>query len=139
LMQVCLAGFIGLSCIILMTYLYMEARMQPGVRELLSGGVTIEFSMLPKSRLGRRLEVGFGSTILVTAVMIAGLGMARSLEILKHPEHAEVAVRLLRQQTLSITVIAMLIGLVYAGYVSRSVTSRVAALVAAMQRVEQGD
>ena len=139
LLQVCVAGFVGLSCIILTTYFYVEDRMKPVVLDLLSSGVSIDFAQLPQSRLGRRLEVGFGTTILVTAVMIAGLGMARSLEILKHPENAAQTVQLLRQQTLGITICALLVGLAYAGYVARSVTTRVATLVEAMQRLEQGD
>ncbi len=139
LLQVCVAGFVGLSCIILTTYFYVEDRMKPVIRDLLSNGVSIDFAQLPQSRLGRRLEVGFGTTILVTAVMIAGLGMAQSLDILRHAEHAAETVRLLRQQTLGITICAVLVGLAYAGYVARSVTTRVAALVEAMQRLEQGD
>ncbi|MCA9081447.1 MAG: response regulator, partial [Planctomycetaceae bacterium] len=139
LLQVCVAGFLGLSCIIILTFLVTEQGLRPVVRQLIATGVPVAFDQLPAARLGRRLQLAFGITILVTAVMIGGLALQRSQLLLESPEQAAAAVALLREHTLAITVIALLIGIAIARSLSNSITSRVQQLVLAMRKVEAGD
>lgn len=138
LLQVCVAGFLGLASIILMTLLWMETALEPVIYRLLQLSEQFDFSQLPQSRLGRRLSLGFGVTILVTAIMIGGLGVQRAQLVVHGPAAADAATKAFQRQTVIITLAALLTGLAYSTLIARSVTRRVNLLVGVMREVEDG-
>ncbi|MCA8990939.1 MAG: response regulator [Planctomycetaceae bacterium] len=140
LVQVCVAGFLGLASIILGTFLWSEIGMQVVVRDLLTNASTeVEFDKFPQSSLGRRLEVGFSVTILFTAVMIGGLAIQRAIRIQSAPETAAMELEALKQQTVTITLVAVAAGLLLARLLSASVTHRIQKMLVAMKSVATGN
>ncbi|MEZ5942202.1 MAG: ATP-binding protein [Planctomycetaceae bacterium] len=140
LVQVCVAGFLGLASIILGTFLWSEIGMQVVVRDLLNNTSTeVEFDKFPQSSLGRRLEVGFSVTILFTAVMIGGLAIQRAIRIQSAPETAALELETLKQQTVTITLVAVVAGLLLARLLSASVTHRIQKMLFAMKSVAEGN
>ncbi|MCA8998432.1 MAG: HAMP domain-containing protein [Planctomycetaceae bacterium] len=139
IVQIVVAGFLGLSCILLLTFFLLERSLQPIVVDLQRRGVRIDFDQYPQTSLKQRLSVGFGVTILMTAVMIGGLALQRSQEIFHSPETAKVSATQLFRDTVLISLLAMTTGVVYSQVVAGSVTSRTSRLVKAMRKVEQGD
>jgi signal transduction histidine kinase len=128
----------GIGLALMSTYFIIERAMQPVVRYLLGKGVSIDFERLPTSHLRNRLNLCFGLIILITALMIGTLARQRAADIIQQPENQQAAVEGLRNHTAYITLAAILVGLVFSSTISGSVASRVAHLVQAMKRVEQG-
>jgi len=141
LLQVCFAGFLGLSCIILATFYISERCLAPVIHFLLRSGVDIRFEQLPRSKLGTRLQIGFSVVIMVTAVMIGAVANQRIYEIIHETtdklQFAKVAN--LQFHTVIITVAAVLIATVYSQVLARSIATRVRFLVSIMKRVQAGD
>ena len=138
LLQVCFAGFLGLSCIIMATFFLSERWLHPVILYLLKSGIEIRYDELPKSRLGTRLTIGFGIVILVSTVMIGAVANQRAREIILHSESQAQTVTNLRNHTVLITLAALAVGVAYSQLLSRSVASRVNNLVGVMKRVQAG-
>ena len=139
IVQVAVAGFLGLSCIILMSFLLTERCLQPVVAHLQEAGIEFHFDEFPAASLKRRLQIGFSVTILVTAVMIGGLAVQRVLVMADHPQNLGVEVMRLYYQLIIVTALAVSVGILFSQSVAASVTSRTDHLVAAMKRVQAGD
>lgn len=141
LLQVCFAGFLGLSCIILATFYIAERFLQPVIQFLLRSGIDIRFEQLPRAKLGTRLQVGFAIVILVTAVMIGAVANQRVLDIVDDPtpDARQAKVVNLQLHTAIISLAAIIIAVVYSQVLARSVASRVRHLVSVMKRVQAGD
>jgi C4-dicarboxylate-specific signal transduction histidine kinase len=138
LTNVTLAVFMGIGLALMSTFFIIERAMEPVVRYLLDKSVRIEFDRLPASHLRDRLNVCFGLVILITALMIGTMASQRAADIIDQPNNQQAAVTSLRNHTTYITFAAIVVGLVFSSTISQSVASRVARLVQAMKRVEQG-
>ncbi|MGE5193166.1 MAG: ATP-binding protein, partial [Deltaproteobacteria bacterium] len=138
LVQVAIAGFLGLSVIILQTFFMTERWLAPVIRYLLDRRISISFDSLPASRLEARMTLCFSLTIAVTALMIGALANQRAMEIVINPEKQAEAVASLRDHTLIISVTAGAIGVVFARMLANSIASRTRLMVEAMKRVERG-
>ncbi len=139
LLQVAIAGFLGISSVLLTTFFILEAWMPAVVRHLDAAGVVLHFDAVPISRLHFRLNVCFGLTIVVTALMIGALANQRAMEIVRNPDRQAEAVSSLRYHTSCIMIVAMCIGLFLSRMLASSIGSRAALLVSAMKRVQDGD
>jgi len=139
MMNVTLAALMGTGLALMATFFIMERAMEPVVRYLLDKGVAIRFERLPSNHLRNRLNLCFGLVILITALMIGTLASQRAADIIKQPQNQQAAVEGLRNHTGYITLAAILVGLLFSSTISGSVASRVARLVQAMKRVEQGE
>ena len=138
LLQIGAAGFVGISAVLLVTYFAAERWMATCIGFLIREGIDIDFSTLPRNRLRRRLNVCFGLTIAITALMIGSLANQRAFEIVKNPATQVEAVSSLRDHTVAISITAVCVGLTLSHFLSSSVSARVDHLVAAMQRVRSG-
>ena len=136
--QIMAAGCLGLSVVILITFLTSERWLAPLVRLLLDHGCPIDFDRLPASRLARRLNVCIGIAIVATAVMIGALANQRAIDIVENPLNQAEAVANLRRHTVYITLAAMALGLFLSRMLAKSIASRTHLMVEAMQRVQQG-
>ena len=141
LMHICIATFLGISTSLLLSFFAIERWMRPVTRHLLDRGLPIAYSQLPESRLQVRMMICFGLIIAGTALMIGALAHQRALEILRSP-HDPIAqaatVADLQRHIIYIFAVAVMIGFGLSMVLARSITTRVAELVNAMQRVEQG-
>jgi signal transduction histidine kinase len=137
--QVAVAGFMGLSAILMVTLFVTEHWLRPVIRRLLEEGMPIAFQGLPEAKLRFRMTLCFGLTISVTGLMIGALANQRLMDIIAHPERQTEAVASLREHTVFIMGFAILLGLFLARMLSNSIASRVQLMVSAMKRVEQGD
>ena len=139
--QVLVAGFLGISSVLLATYFICEIWMAPVIRSMVNGGIHIPFDSYPVSKLHVRMYVSFGLIIVVTAVMIGSLANQRALEIISQPDPAKrtEAVANLRENTIYISLFAVAVGLVLSRMLSNSVAQRVGLLMQAMKRVSQGN
>lgn len=138
LVQVAIAGFLAISGVLLTTFFLAERWMAPVTRYLLDQGVAIPFDELPQSRLQRRMNVCFGLITVVTALMIGALANQRAKDLISQPADQAATVANLQQHVIYISITAVLLGLTLSTVLSRSIASRVAALVEAMKRVQQG-
>jgi two-component system, NtrC family, sensor kinase len=140
LLNVTLAVFMGIGLALMSTFLIIERVMEPVVRHLLTSGIVIDFEQLPANKLRSRLNLCFGLTILITALMIGTLASQRAADIIeKDNEQQQEAVVNLRNHTVYITLAAIVVGLFFSTTISQSVASRVGRLVQAMKRVEAGN
>ena len=138
LLQLGVAGFLGISTTLIISYFVSERWMGPVVQLLQSHGARIPFETLRVSRLHVRLNLCFGVTIAVTALMIGALANQRAMQIVSHPEQQADAVADLRRHTLGIMFFAVAAGVLISRMLAHSVASRAAAMVEAMKRVQQG-
>lgn len=138
LLQIGAAGFVGISAVLLMTFFAAERWMATCTTFLLANGVVIDFRDLPRSHLRRRMNVCFGLTLAITALMIGSLANQRAFEIVQNPATQTEAVASLREHTVMISIAAVAVGLLLSHFLSSSVSTRVDDLVAAMQRVKSG-
>ncbi len=141
LLQVTIAGFLGISAVLLLTFFSAERWMAVVTRHLIAHEVPIPFEALPTSRLQVRMNVCFGLTVAVTALMIGGLANQRALDIVRYadrPELRDAAVKNLHLHTVLISVAAVSTGLVLSRLLASSVASRVNNLLQAMKRVQAG-
>ncbi len=105
---------------------------------MLDEGLPIAYGRLPISRLQFRMILCFGLTIAGTALMIGALANQRALDIVDNPQNQAATLADLQRHVIYIFIAAVLIGLTLSVVLARSVASRVAELVLAMKRVEQG-
>lgn len=139
LMQVTIAGFVGISAVLLLTFFSSERWMARVTRYLMDHQVPVPFDAIPSSRIMTRMNVCFGLAIAVTALMIGGLAFQRANDILKQDAaQANQLVENLHRHTALISVTAVATGLVLSRLLANSVASRVDNLVRAMKRVEAG-
>jgi signal transduction histidine kinase len=139
IVQVTIAGFIGISAVLLLTFFAAEKWMAVVTRHLIDNGIPIPFDALPTGRILVRMNVCFGLTVAVTALMIGGLANQRARDMLRHSEMLrEEVVDNLQLHTILISVAAVTTGFVLSRFLANSVASRVNNLVQAMKRVEAG-
>ena len=139
MVQVVIAGFLGISSVLMITFFAAETWMAPVTRCLLNSGVEIPFEVLPDSNLHTRMNVCFGLIILVATVMIGALASQRASDIINHPDQQEEAVRNLREHTIYIMLMALAVGMVLSRLLSRSIAVRVTLLLEAMKHVQEGE
>jgi signal transduction histidine kinase len=138
LVNICLGTFLGVSTSLMLSFFAIEYWMRPVIRHLLDEGLPIAYAQLPVSRLQWRMTICFGLTIAGTALMIGALANQRAVEIVENPQNQAATLADLQRHVVYIFVAAVLIGLTLSIVLARSVASRVAELVQAMKRVEQG-
>jgi signal transduction histidine kinase len=138
LAQVAIAGFLGISAVLITTFFISERWLAPVIRDMLNRGVSIPFDELPVSRLHVRMNVCFSVTILVTALMIGALANQRAMDIVRNPQGQAEAVADLRRQTFLIMLTAGVVGVVLSRMLADSIASRSRWLLEAMKRVEAG-
>ncbi len=138
LVQVSLAGFMGLAAIIMTTFFLTEHWLRPVIQHLLDEGVPIAYTQLPESKLQFRMTVCFGLTIAVTGLMIGALANQRAMDIINNPEQQAEAVASLREHTGFIMMFAIFLGLFLSRMLSNSISSRVQLMLEAMRHVQQG-
>ncbi len=137
-LQVALAGFMGLTALIMIGFFICEHWMQPLIRYLLDEGIPIAYTQLPESRLQRRMTICFGLAIAITGLMIGALANQRAMDIIGNPDRQAEAVVSLREHTVFIMVFAISLGLLLSRLLSNSISSRVQQMLEAMRQVEQG-
>ena len=138
MVQVGIAGFMGLAGIIMTTYFISDSWLRPVIDYILEEGLPIPYSQLPESKLQFKMMICFGLTTVVTGLMIGALANQRAMDIISHPEQQRQAVASLREQTLAITVVAILLGLFLSRLLSNSIASRARLMLEAMRHVQQG-
>jgi signal transduction histidine kinase len=138
MLQICIAGGLGISAVLLISFFMEERCLAPLIRYLLASGVAIDFGGMPANRLHRRLNLCVGALVVITAVMIGALANRRAADIIANPERQQDAVASLREHTLLIMLLAVVTGLGISRLLARSIASRAALLVDAMKRVELG-
>jgi signal transduction histidine kinase len=139
LLQVTIAGFLGISAVLLLTFFTAERWMAVVTRFLIAHQIPIPFESLPSSRIIVRMNVCFGLTVAVTALMIGGLANQRVQDMVRYPEtRIDEVVHNLQWHTILISVVAVSTGLVLSRFLANSVASRVNELVRAMKRVQAG-
>lgn len=138
LVQISIATFLAICGVLLTTFFLAERWMAPVTRYLLDQGVAIRFDELPQSRLQRRMNVSFGLITIVTALMIGALANQRAKDLISQPANQAETVANLQKHVVYISIAAVLLGLALSTFLARSIASRVAAMVEAMKRVEQG-
>src|SRR6185437_5799712 len=139
LINVSMAAFMGTVMALMSTYFLIAAFMRPVIAYLLEQGVTIDFDLLPVSRLRGRLNICFSLIILTTALMIGTLARQRASDMVNQPETQQQALENLQAHTSYITIAAVVIGLVFSTVLAQSVAVRVGRLVDSMKRVQAGD
>jgi len=137
-LQVALAGFMGLTALIMVGFFVTEHWLRPVIRHLLDEGIPIAYTQLPESKLQLRMTICFSLAIAVTGLMIGALANQRAMDIISHPEKQTEAVANLREHTVLIMVFAIGMGLFLARLLSNSISSRVQLMLEAMRQVEQG-
>ncbi|MEW4531023.1 ATP-binding protein [Maioricimonas sp. JC845] len=137
--QVAVTGFIGVGCILFVGFFMFERWLKPVIRSLLESGVEVPFELYPVARLGMRLQLGFGLVVAVTALMIGSLGMQRAIEIINSPSNQIEALNSLRNHAYIISMVAFSVGIWFSQLLAGSVTSRVLAIVDAMNAVKAGN
>ncbi len=138
MVQVGIAGFMGLAAIIITTFFISEHWLRPVVQYLLDKGLSVAYSEMPESKLQFRMTVCFGLTTAVTGLMIGALANQRAMDIIAEPEKQAEAVASLREHTAFIMVFAIFLGLFLSRMLSNSIASRVRLMVNAMRQVQQG-
>ncbi len=139
LIQITIAGFLGISTVLLCTYFASERWMVPVIRYLLDQGISIDFDQLPSGQIHVRMNVCFTLAIAVTALMIGGLANSRAKDIILNPYEQAQAVENLRLHTFVITATAVVVGVLISRLLAKSIASRSDDLVQAMKRVQAGD
>jgi signal transduction histidine kinase len=138
LVHISIATFLGISTSLLLSFFAIDRWMRPVIQYLLDEGVPIAYAQLPESKLQLRVIVCFGVIITDTAVMIGALANERALDIVRNPRSQAETVADLQRHIVYIFIAAVLIGVGLSIVLARSVAVRVAELVKAMKRVEQG-
>jgi len=138
MLQVTLAGFMGISASIMTTFFVSEHWLRPVIRHLLTEGIPIAYTQLPESRIRARMTICFGLTIAVTGLMIGALANQRAMDIISYPERQAETVASLREHTFLIMMFAILLGLYLSRLLSNSIASRVQLMIEAMRQVQQG-
>lgn len=137
--QVAVAGFLGLSCIILSTFFFTERCLSVVISDLTRRGAVLDQTGIPVSTLGQKMNTSFGITIAVTAMTIGGLAVQRSMMIAANPESVDFAVKSLGRHTVILTLAAIVIGLTFSSVISESISTRTRKLVSIMRKVQAGD
>lgn len=137
-LQIAIAGFIGISSVLMGTFFANERWMVPVIHFLLRRGVHIDYQTLPAGKIQWRMTLSFGLSILVTALMIGSLANQRAMDISDNPKETRQVVANLRKHTLYITLTATLVGLALSRMLANSVASRIDLLMKAMQEVQEG-
>ena len=134
------AVFMGIAMALMSTFFVVEHCMQPVIRFLLNHGVQIDYDQLPVGRLRFRFRLCFALILMTTALMIGTLARQRASDILEErdPQTAAQAVSDLRQQSIYISIAAVVVGVVFSTLLANSVAHRAAHLVRAMERVGAG-
>ncbi len=133
------AVFMGISMALLSTFYAVEHYMRPVIVQLLNYGVGIDYSKIPIGRLNFRLSLCFSLIIATTALMIGTLASQRAADIAANPLHRADTVANLQSHCIYITLAALALGLVYSNLVAKSLASRMAKMVDAMERVGTGN
>lgn len=139
LTQITTAAFLGISVSLMCTFFVIERCMNTVVRSLISHGLPIEFDTMPPGRLRARMMISFTLIIMVTAIMIGSLASHRAMDIVREPARQDTAVANLKEHTIYISVVAVVVGVLYSAMLSSSIASRTGHLVSAMKRVQNGD
>jgi signal transduction histidine kinase len=138
MVQVGLAGFMGITALIMTTYFISEHWLRPVIQHLLDEGLPIPYTRLPESRLQLKMTICFGLTTAITGLMIGALANQRAMDIISHPERQGETVASLREHTLLIMGFAILLGLFLSRLLSNSIASRAQLMLEAMRHVQQG-
>ena len=138
LVQVGIAGFMGLAAIIMTTFFISEHWLRPVIQHLLDKGLSVAYAQLPESKLQFRMTVCFGLTTVVTGLMIGALANQRAMDIINDRENPAEAVASLRQHTVLIMVFAIFLGLFLSRMLSNSIASRARLMLKAMRHVQEG-
>ncbi|TWU05204.1 Signal transduction histidine-protein kinase BarA [Symmachiella macrocystis] len=136
--QISFAGFVGIASVLMGTFFASERWMVPVINLLMRQGVTIDYPAIPVGKIQWRMNISFGLTILVTALMIGALANQRAWEISENPDQAVTAVTILRRHTFFITMAAFAVGLFLSRMLANSVASRIDMLMTAMKQVQDG-
>lgn len=138
MVQVGIAGFMGLVAIIMTTYFIGEYYLRPVIEYLLDEGLPIPYSQLPESKLQLKMTLCFGLTTITTGLMIGALANQRAIDIIENPESQREAVASLRELTIEITGFAIVTGLFLSRLIANSIARRARLMLEAMRQVEQG-
>ncbi|WP_145377046.1 response regulator [Symmachiella dynata] len=136
--QISFAGFVGIASVLMGTFFASERWMVPVINLLIRRGVAIDYATIPVGKIQWRMNISFGLTILVTALMIGALANQRAWEISENPGQAANAVTILRRHTFYITMAAFSVGLFLSRMLANSVASRIDMLMTAMKQVQDG-
>src|SRR5262249_3692500 len=124
ILQVTIAGFIGISAILLLTFFAAEKWMAVVTRHLIDHGIPIPFEALPTGGILVGLNGCLGLTVAVTALMIGGLANQRARDMLRHSDMLrEEVVDNLQLHTILISVAAVTTGFVLSRFLANSVAS----------------
>jgi signal transduction histidine kinase len=139
LIQVTIAGFLGISAVLLLTFFSAERWMAVVTSHLIARNVPIPFDAMQPRRIRLRMNVCFGLTIGITASMIGGLASQRAEDMIRYPEtRSQDVADNLQWHTILISFAAVATGLFLSRVLANSVASRVNNLVQAMKRVQAG-
>jgi signal transduction histidine kinase len=138
MVQVALAGFMGLVALIMTTFFISEHWLKPVIQHLLDEGLPIPYNRLPESSLQLKMTICFGLTTAVTGLMIGALANQRAMDIISHPERQGETVDSLLKHTVFIMAFAIMLGLFLSRLLSNSIASRAQLMLEAMRQVQRG-
>jgi signal transduction histidine kinase len=139
LVQVVMAAFMGTAVVLMSTFFLSERWMAPVTRHLLAAGVPVPFDTMPVSKLRVRTNICFSITIVVVVMLIGALANRRAADIVNNPAEQAEAVNSLRRHTLFLLLASIATGFMFSRLLANSIALRVADLVEAMKRVQQGE
>jgi signal transduction histidine kinase len=138
LYHIAIATLLGIALSLMLMFFTVEQAMAPVVRHLLESGVPADFDAVPLQPLHIKLNLCFGVIIVCTATMIGAMASRRARDLVEHPFSSPAAVSNLPQHTVLVSIAALIVGLTYSRWLSRSIGDRVAKLVQVMKRVQAG-
>jgi signal transduction histidine kinase len=138
LYHIAIATLLGIALSLMLMFFTIEQAMAPVVRHLLESGVPADFDAVPVQPLHIKLNLCFGVIIVCTATMIGAMASRRARDLVEHPLSSPSAVSNLPQHTVLVSIAALVVGLTYSRWLSRSIADRVARLVQVMKRVQAG-
>jgi signal transduction histidine kinase len=139
LLQIVIATFLGIALTLLITYFASERWMRVVIIDLMHRNQAIGFDELPRSRLQNRIIVCFSLIIAVACLMIGALEHEGTMQQIHDPSHPAAADGQLRNQVISVTLVALIVGVVYSRFLAASITIRLQNIVGLMERVKRGD
>jgi signal transduction histidine kinase len=136
--QLALAVFPAIASFVVISLFCIEPCARPIVRKLVGEGARIDYRIVPPGNLGFRLRLCSSLVIVAVAILNGLLARERAREMMAAPHRQTETLATLESQAAAVTVAAFLVGLLCTSLVSRSVSTRIARLVQAMERAGAG-
>lgn len=138
LLQICLATFLGVGLVLLITFFGSEQWMSVAIADLMRRGGAVDFDQLPRNHLKRRIMLCFSVIIMLTGVLVGALVHQEALDLTRGTTSSS-SVQRIREHAILVTGVAIVLGCFYSHWLAQSITGRMGRLISIMQAVQAGD